>query len=121
MKKVILFIAIFVIGCTTNQRKDTLELNIDQLDRVVQELVSPPYLPKHKQVDTGKPKIVEVRIVIEEKTIQVSDNAAIHVTTFNGSVPGSIIVVHQDDYVKFTLVNPETSLHIQDVALYTIK
>ena len=26
--------------------------------------------------------------------------------TFNGSVPGPLMVVHQDDYVELTLVNP---------------
>src|SRR5678815_4565196 len=29
--------------------------------------------------------------------------------TFNGSMPGPLMVVHQGDYVELTLVNPETN------------
>ena len=29
--------------------------------------------------------------------------------TFNGSVPGPLMVVHQDDYVELTLINPDTN------------
>ena len=29
--------------------------------------------------------------------------------TFNGSMPGPMMVVHQGDYVELTLVNPETN------------
>ena len=30
--------------------------------------------------------------------------------TFNGSVPGPLMVVHQDDYVELTLINPDTNM-----------
>ncbi|TIX57530.1 MAG: nitrite reductase, copper-containing, partial [Mesorhizobium sp.] len=29
--------------------------------------------------------------------------------TYNGSVPGPLMVVHQDDYVELTLINPDTN------------
>ena len=29
--------------------------------------------------------------------------------TFNGSMPGPMMVVHQGDYVELTLVNPDTN------------
>lgn len=29
--------------------------------------------------------------------------------TFNGSVPGPLMVVHEDDYVELTLINPDTN------------
>lgn len=86
------------------------EKQIAALPRVKQEMVAPPFLPKHEQVATGGPKVVEVRLDIEEKKMVLDDEGAeIWALTFNGSVPGPMIVVHQDDYVELTLVNPETS------------
>jgi nitrite reductase (NO-forming) len=80
------------------------------LPRVTQEMVAPPFLPKHDQVAKGGPKVVEVRFVIEEKKMVLDeDGAEIWALTFNGSVPGPMIVVHENDYVELTLVNPETS------------
>ena len=29
--------------------------------------------------------------------------------TFNGSIPGPMMVVHEGDYLELTLVNPETN------------
>ncbi len=86
------------------------------LERVVQKLVAPPFLPAHAQVATGKPKVVQVRMVIEEKLMEVGPNGAkIWVMTFDGSVPGPIIVVHQDDYVELTLVNPKTNTLLHNI------
>lgn len=80
------------------------------LPRVTQEMVMPPFLPKHDQVAKGGPKVVEVRFVIEEKIMVLDDDdAEIWALTFNGSVPGPMIVVHENDYVELTLVNPESS------------
>ncbi len=78
------------------------------LKRVTQELVKPPFLPKHSIVAEGAPKIVEVRLVVEERKL-VIDNAGteINALTFQGSVPAPIIVVHEGDYVELTLVNPK--------------
>jgi nitrite reductase (NO-forming) len=79
-------------------------------ERVTQKLVAPPFLPEHEQVAKGPPKIVQVRMVIEEKRLKISpDGPTIWAMTFNGSVPGPIIVVHQNDYVELTLVNPKTN------------
>ena len=83
---------------------------IAALPRVTQELVAPPFLPKHDQTADGGPKVVEIRMVIEEKKMVLDDDGAeIWALTFNGSVPGPMVVVHQDDYVELTLVNPETN------------
>jgi len=83
---------------------------IEGLERVTQELVAPPFLPKHDQVATGPSKVVAIRMEIDEKEIEVAPGAFIHAFTFSGSVPGPLIVVHQDDYVELTLVNPKTNL-----------
>ena len=86
------------------------------LERVTQKLVAPPFLPAHEQVATGKPRVVQVRMVIEEKLIDIDKNGAkIWAMTFNGSVPGPIIVVHQDDYVELTLVNPKTNTLLHNI------
>jgi len=80
------------------------------LPRVKQEMVAPPFLPKHDQVAKGGPKVVEVRFEIQEKKMKVDDEGAeIWAFTYNGSVPGPIIVVHQDDYIELTLVNPASN------------
>ncbi len=79
------------------------------VERVKQVLVPPPAVPAHAQINTGKPRIVEVRLVIEEKEIEVAPGAFVWAFTFNGSVPGPLIVAHEGDYVELTLVNPKTS------------
>jgi nitrite reductase (NO-forming) len=81
----------------------------DELERVTQTLVAPPFLPAHEQRATGPPKLIQVRLVIEEKILAVAPGASIWALTFNGSVPGPIIVVHQNDSVELTLVNPASS------------
>ena len=86
------------------------------LERVIQKLVAPPFLPAHEQVATGKPKVVQVRMVVEEKLMGVDPNGAkIWAMTFNGSVPGPIVVVHQNDYVELTLVNPKTNTLLHNI------
>jgi len=86
------------------------ETEISKLPRVTQEMVAPPFLPRHDQVAKGGPKVVEVRFVIEEKKMVLDDDGAeIWALTFNGSVPGPMIVVHEGDYIELTLVNPETN------------
>lgn len=86
------------------------EQEIAKLPRVKQEMVAPPFFPKHDQVAKGGPKIVEVEFVIEEKIMVLDDDGAeVWALTFNGSVPGPMIVVHENDYVELTLINPATN------------
>ena len=90
--------------------------DISQLERITQELVLPPFLPDHEQTASGASKIVQVRMVIEEKLMDVGPNGAtIQAMTFEGSVPGPIIVVHENDYVELTLVNPDTNTLLHNV------
>ena len=73
-------------------------------------LVPPPYVHAHEQVATGGPKVVEFTMVIEEKPVVVDDEGTVlHAMTYNGTIPGPLMVVHKDDYVELTLVNPETN------------
>lgn len=111
MRKIINVIQIVagLLACFT-QAGAEIASQANTLERVTQKLVAPPHLPVHAQVAKGPPKVVKVRMVIEEKKIKIDpEGASIWAMTFNGSIPGPIIVVHQDDYVELTLVNPKTN------------
>ena len=85
-------------------------INIDLLEHVHQKLVPPPFVPAHDQVASGAPKVVQVRMVIEEKAMVIDDDGTeVQAMTFNGSVPGPLIVAHQGDYIELTLENPESN------------
>ncbi len=93
-------------------------VDIASLERVSQQLVVPPALPRHEQVATGDPRLVQVRMVIEEKDLEIAPGVFIWVFTFNGSVPGPIIVVHEGDYVELTLVNPASDKLLHNIDLH---
>ncbi len=98
------------LGMSSAHAASLSEDEISDLPRVKQEMVAPPFLPNHDQIAKGGPKVVEVTFVIEEKKIVLDDEGAeIWALTFNGSVPGPMIVVHIDDYVELTLINPDTN------------
>ncbi|KAB2942767.1 MAG: nitrite reductase, copper-containing [Hyphomicrobium sp.] len=84
--------------------------DIASLPRVKVELVKPPFVHAHTQKAEGGPKIVEFTMTIEEKKIVIDDKGTeVHAMTFNGSVPGPLMVVHQGDYVELTLINPASN------------
>jgi nitrite reductase (NO-forming) len=81
-----------------------------ELPRVKVDLVAPPFIHPHEQIARGGPHIVEFHMNIEEKEITIDDDGTkLHAMTFNGSVPGPMMVVHQGDYVELTLSNPDTN------------
>jgi len=85
-------------------------VDISSLPRVKAELAKPPFVQAHTQKAEGGPKIVEFTMTIEEKKIVIDDKGTeVHAMTFNGSVPGPLMVVHQGDYVELTLINPATN------------
>ncbi len=49
-------------------------MNVDLLERVRQKLVPPPFVPAHDQEAIGAPKVVQVRLVIEEKAMVIDDD-----------------------------------------------
>lgn len=102
----VLMAFVLVLGCAYTGNAQT---NPEHLKHIKQELVAPPFLPAHEQVAGEEPVVVEVTLVVEEKKIEVAPGVKIWAMTFNGSVPGPIIVVHENDYVKLTLVNPPTN------------
>jgi nitrite reductase (NO-forming) len=72
-------------------------------------LVAPPHVHAHEQVATGGPKVVEFIMTIEEKPVEIDDGTILQAMTFNGSIPGPMMVVHEGDYVELTLINPDTN------------
>ena len=80
--------------------------------RVRQELVAPPFAPAHEQVATGGPKIIEIEMETTEKLMVVDEDtgASIWALTYNGSVPGPLIICHEGDMVELTMRNPVDSM-----------
>jgi nitrite reductase (NO-forming) len=65
-------------------------------------------LSEHNQVSKGQ-KVVQVRMVVEEKKMVIDNlGTEIWAFTYNGSMPGPMIVAHQNDYIELTLVNAST-------------
>jgi len=67
------------------------QANLKGLKRITQKLVAPPFLPKHEQVATGGPKIVEMEMFVEEKEIEVKPGVFVQAMTFDGTNPGPIV------------------------------
>jgi nitrite reductase (NO-forming) len=83
---------------------------LDTLPRVKVQLERPPFAHAHEQVAIGGPKVVEFEMTIEEKALVIDDyGTTVQAMTFNGSVPGPLMVVHEGDYVELTLKNPDTN------------
>src|SRR5664279_1337112 len=81
-----------------------------KLPREQVKLVAPPFVHPHEQATRQGPKIMEFRMVIEEKKVVIDDEGTtMQAMTFNGSMPGPLMVVHEGDYVEVTLVNPDTN------------
>ena len=84
--------------------------DVAKLPRVKVKLVDPPFVHAHEQVATGGPKLVEFEMTIIEKKIVLDDEGTeTFAFTFNGTVPGPLMVVHEGDYVELTLINAETN------------
>ena len=89
--------------------------DVSRLERVRQELVPPPGLPVHEQRRDGPPRVVEVRMEVQEREIEIAPGAHLWAFTFNGTVPGPIVVVHEGDYVELTLANPASNTMLHNV------
>ena len=118
--KFLVFILILGFGgCKSNNTSSVMDAKFegtgDDLPKVKQELVAPPNLPKFDQVATDDPKVIQVTMTIIEKKIEVSPGDSIWAFTYNGSVPGPIIVAHQNDFVELTLKNPATNTQMHNV------
>ena len=85
--------------------------DLSALPRVKVDLVAPPGVHEHEQVASSGPKVVEFALEIQEKALVIDDlGTTVQAMTFNGSVPGPLMVVHEGDYVELTLTNPDTNM-----------
>jgi nitrite reductase (NO-forming) len=87
-----------------------------KLPREKVTLVAPPFVHAHEQVAKSGPKIIEFRMTVVEKPVVIDEaGTTIPGFTFNGSIPGPLMVVHEGDYVELTLVNPATSTMMHSI------
>ena len=94
--------------------------DIARLPREHVELVAPPFIHAHEQATKAGPKVIEFKMTIQEKELVIdNEGTKIHAMTFDGSVPGPMMVVHQDDYVELTLVNPETNMMAHNIDFHS--
>ncbi|WP_109464292.1 copper-containing nitrite reductase [Albibacillus kandeliae] len=85
--------------------------DLSSLKRIKRKLVRPPMVHEHEQEAPAEPRIVEFEMQIVEKEVEVDNGAYLQAMTFNGSIPGPMMVVHEGDYVELTLFNsPENMM-----------
>jgi nitrite reductase (NO-forming) len=93
-----------------------LAQGVSQLPRQEVELVAPPFVHPHQQATNEGPKIMAFRLEIQEKSVVIDDDGTtLQAMTFNGSIPSPLMVVHQDDYVEVTLVNPKSNSMLHNI------
>ena len=89
---------------------------MDDLPRVTQELLAPPHAPAHEIVASGGPKVIEVELTAVEDQREIDDNGTvINALSFNGSIPGPLMVCHEGDYIELTLKNPEGNIFAHNI------
>ena len=72
--------------------------------------MTPPFVHPHEQATKQPPKIMEFTLTVHEKKIVVDeDGTTMQAMTYDGSIPGPLMVVHEGDYVELTLINPATN------------
>ncbi|SUO93475.1 copper-containing nitrite reductase [Suttonella ornithocola] len=89
--------------------------DLSKLEHVKQTLVTPPNVPEHSLKTPAAPRVVQVEMTIQEKEIEVEPGVFMWAFTFNGSVPGPLIVVHEGDYVELTLKNPTSNILVHNI------
>ena len=91
-----------------------------KLPRQKVELVAPPLVHAHEQATKAGPKIVEFKMTIQEKEVVIdAAGTKFHAMTFDGSMPGPMMVVHEGDYMELTLVNPATNSMPHNIDLHS--
>ncbi len=84
--------------------------DVADLPRIKHQLVRPPFVMEHEQVASTGPVINEFEMKVKEKEVQIADDAWMQAMTYDGSIPGPMMVVHQGDYVELTLYNDPDNL-----------
>ncbi|MCJ8322313.1 MAG: nitrite reductase, copper-containing [Rhizobiales bacterium] len=85
-------------------------VDVSKLEVLTPTLLAPPLVMEHNQVAQGEAKLVKFELTIEEKLMEIDeDGTKVWAMTFNGTVPGPMMVVHEGDYVEIRLINPATN------------
>ena len=85
---------------------------IENLERVVQKLVPPPFVPNHEQVATGNPKIVEVRLVVEEKPMVIDEDGTVNLNELGMFTSVDILTAASIDASGLTLGTGTSGLDV---------
>jgi nitrite reductase (NO-forming) len=97
----------------------TSNSNVSGLPRQKIDPVAPPFVHAHDQVAKTGPMIKEFTLTVHEKKIVVDDDGTtLNAFTYNGTVPGPLMVVHEGDYVELTLINPATNSMEHNIDLH---
>ena len=87
-----------------------------KLPREKVTLVAPPLVHAHEQVAKSGPKVIEFTLTAVEKPVVIDEaGTTIPGLTYNGSIPGPLMVVHEGDYAEVTLVNPATNVMMHTI------
>lgn len=100
----------------------TLSLAADdlKLPREKVTLVAPPAVHPHEQATKAGPKIVEFKLTIREEEVVIDDaGTKFHAMTFDGTMPGPMMVLHEGDYMELTLVNPASNSMPHNIDLHS--
>ena len=82
-------------------------IDVALLPRKKIKLVKPPHAHEHEQVARSGPKVIEFEMTITEQEVEIDDDGTmLQSMTFDGSIPGPLMIVHEGDYVELTLINP---------------
>lgn len=86
----------------------TYAVDLSNLKVLTPKLLAPPMVMAHNQVAVGDAKLVKFEMTIIEKLIEIDeDGTKVWAMTYEGTVPGPMMVVHEGDYVELRLINPE--------------
>ncbi len=84
--------------------------DVSRLEHVSVELVAPPFAHAHEQATSARPRVIEFKMTVVEKEIVVDDaGTKMQAMTYDGWIPGPMMIVHVDDYLQLTLINPPTN------------
>ena len=92
--------------------------NFNNFERVSDIARNPTDVPK--TVVYAEDGVVEVSLTTKEVIAEMADGTTINYWTFDGTVPGPFIRVHEGDTVRLTIHNDETSLHPHNVDFHAV-
>lgn len=84
--------------------------DVSRLEHVKVKLVAPPFVHAHEQATSAPPRVVEFEMTVVEKEIVIDDaGTKMHAMTYDGWIPGPMMIVHEGDYLQLTLINPPSN------------